>query len=91
MAAWVQFPGIKPHHSSVNSHAAVVAHIEELEGPKTRTYNCVLGLWGGKKREEDWQQMLAQGESFQGKKRNLRGGKICNLNSFIPIKNWTDN
>ena len=27
----------------------VVAHIEEPEGPTTRVYNYVLGLWGGKK------------------------------------------
>ena len=42
----------------------VAAHAE-LEGLTTRIYNHVLGLWGGKKKkEEDWQQMLAQGESF---------------------------
>ena len=27
-----------------------VAQREELEGPTTRIYNYVLGLWGGKKR-----------------------------------------
>ena len=34
----------------------------QLEGPTTRIYNCVLGAFGKKKkkREEDWQQMLAQ-------------------------------
>ena len=47
-----------------------VAHIEELEGLKSKIYQYVLGLWGGeeKKREEDWQPMLAQGKSFQAKK-----------------------
>ena len=34
-------------------------------------YNYVLGLWGGKKKEEDWQQMLAQGQSSQKKEANF--------------------
>ena len=50
------------HHSS--SHAVVASHVEELEEPTTRKYNYALGLWGGKKTKEDWQQMLAQGQSF---------------------------
>ena len=34
----------------VSSCAVVAAHIEELEGLRTRIYNHVLGLWeGGKK------------------------------------------
>ena len=70
-AAQARFPDAEPHHWSVNSHAVVVAHVEELEGLRTRIYNCILWLWRGKtKKEEDWQQMLAQGESFthtQGK------------------------
>ena len=42
----------------------VVAHVGEVEGPTTTLYSYVLGLWGGKKKkEEDWQQMLAQGDS----------------------------
>ena len=50
---WVQFPGVEPH-LSVSSHAVVEAHIEEL----TTIY------WGfsekkKRKKEEDWQQMLA--------------------------------
>ena len=68
-AAQVWFPGVEPHHPSVSSHAMAVAHIEELEGLTTTIYNYALGLWGGKKREEDWQQMLAQGESFLAKKK----------------------
>ena len=66
---------MEPYHSSVSSHAGVVAHREELEGLTTRIYDYVLGLWEWKKhrerdrgREEDWQQMLAQGKSFPGKK-----------------------
>ena len=51
----VCFPIAESHHPSVSSHAVVAAHIEELEGPTTRLYNYVLGLWGEKKREEDWQ------------------------------------
>ena len=65
---------VEPHHLSVSSHVVVVAHIEELEGLTTRIYYYVLGLWGGKekenqKREEDWQQVLAQGESFPAQKK----------------------
>ena len=48
-------PGHGPTHCS-SSHAVVASYIEKLEGPTTRIYNYVLGLWGGKK-EEDWQQM----------------------------------
>ena len=41
----------------------------ELEGLATRVYSHALGgLWGEKKKEEDWQQMLAQDESFPAKK-----------------------
>ena len=48
----------------------VVAHVEELEGLRTRIYSYALGLWGGKgKKEEDWQQMLAEGDYFPAKKK----------------------
>ena len=47
----VQFPGAEPHHLPVSSHAMAAAHIE-LEGLRTRTYNYVLGLWGGKKKRK---------------------------------------
>ena len=55
--AWEPHAHHIPHCSSVSSHAVVVTHIEELQGPTTRIYNYVLGLWGGRKREreEDWQ------------------------------------
>ena len=48
--SWVQThtPLLKPCSSHILSVAA--SHIEELEGPTTRTYNYVLGLWGGKKK-----------------------------------------
>ena len=70
LAAWVRFPGVE-HHWSVSSHAVVATHTKEPERPTTRMCNYVLGLWGGRKkeREEDWQQKLAQGESFPGKSR----------------------
>ena len=67
-AAWVSFPGAESHHSSVSSHAVAVAHTEELEG-LTRIYSYALGLWGMKRREEDWQQMLGQSKSFSARKR----------------------
>ena len=38
------------HHSS--SHAEVVSHIAELEGPTTKIYNYVLGRFGEKKKEK---------------------------------------
>ena len=44
MAAQGRFPVAEPHQPSVSSHAVVVAHVEELEGPTTRIYNHALGL-----------------------------------------------
>ena len=40
--------GVEPHHSSVNSHAVVVAHIEEFR----TIYKYVLGLWGSKRKKK---------------------------------------
>ena len=59
-------PRRRPTHSS-SSHAAVASHTE-LEWPTTRIHNYALGLWGEKK-EEDRQQMLAQGQSSLPKKK----------------------
>ena len=55
---------------SISSHALAAPHIGELERLTTRIYSCILGLWGGerRKKEEDSQQMFAQGESFSAKK-----------------------
>ena len=41
----------------------------QLEGPKTRIYNYVLGGFGEKKQGEkkDWQQLLAQVPVFKEK------------------------
>ena len=73
---------MEPHHLSVSCQAAVVAHIEELEQLTTRIYNYVLGLWGGKeKKEEDWQQMLAQGNSFPEKKKSGVSKKVSQKQS----------
>ena len=47
------FPGPEP--PTAGSRAAVAAHREELEGPTTRIYNYVLGLWGGKKKSQPLQ------------------------------------
>ena len=69
LAALVLLPIVEPHHLSVSCHAVAAAYIEELEGFTTRIYNHALGLWGGKKKLEDWQQMLAQGESFPAKNK----------------------
>ena len=41
-------------------------------------HNQALGLWGGGKKEEDWQQMLAQGRSFPANKKidHVRDSKL---------------
>ena len=71
-AAQVCFLVVEPHHPSVSCHAVAAAHTEELERHITRIHNHVLGLWGEeKKKEEDWQQMLAQGQSSSPNKKNL--------------------
>ena len=49
----------------------------------TGIYNHALGLWRGKKQEEDWQQMLAQGESFPTKKHD---GPVFPLVCIITYK-----
>ena len=47
------------HHST--SHAEVASHISQLEGPTTTIHNDVVGGFGMKKKKnKDWQQMLAQ-------------------------------
>ena len=45
----------------------VVAHTEELEGPTTR-YTTTYFSFEEEKREEAWQEMLAQGKTFPAKK-----------------------
>ena len=63
-AAWgllVRILGVDLTHRS-SSCAVVASHIGDLEGLTTRIYNYVLAFWGEKIREEDWQQMLAQGQ-----------------------------
>src|SRR3712207_7721834 len=44
------------------------SHTEGLEEPATRIYNYVLSGFGEKKKEADWQQMLAQGQSSSKKR-----------------------
>ena len=66
----LQSPGVEPHHPSVGSHAVVAAHVEQLE--YTTMY---WDLGEGRKKEEDWQQMSAQGESFPAKKKKEYWGK----------------
>ena len=68
---WPRFVGSDPECGTTHcssSHAVSASHIEELEGLRTSIYNYVLGLWGeGKKKEEDWQQKLAWGQSSSPK------------------------
>ena len=42
-------PGCRPAHS----HAVVVSHIEELEGPTARICNYVLGIWGERNEKKE--------------------------------------
>ena len=52
-------PGHGPTHRS-SSHAVAASHIEQLEALTAKIHNYVLGFWGEKrKKEEDWQQILA--------------------------------
>ena len=61
-------PGLQTWHRS-SSHAEAVSHIAELEVPTPRIYNYVLGGFGEKKKkkEKDWQQLLAQDQSLINK------------------------
>ena len=76
LVACIHFLVMEQHHPSVSCPDVVAAHVKELEGLTTRIYSHALGLWGGAKRKkkEDWQQMLAQGESFpENKKKKFTG------------------
>ena len=58
-----------------SGHAETASHIAQPEGPTTRTYNYVLGGFGGKEeKKEDWQQMLAQ-VSISKQQQNTPGSR----------------
>ncbi|WP_187114573.1 hypothetical protein, partial [Fusobacterium necrophorum] len=75
-------------------------HIAQPEALTTRIYNCVLGGFGEKKgrkegrkwrerernKKEDWQQMLAQGQSSSAKRRGLAADVSSGL-IFLKKKN----
>ena len=72
------------HYSA--SHTVAASHIEELEGLTTRIYNYELGLWGEKKKDEDSQQMLAQGQSSSPKKSIPGASPVAKwLSSRAPL------
>ena len=52
-------PGHRPAHH-LSSHTEAASPIEELEGPTTKIYNYVLGLWGGKTKKENSGRFLIQ-------------------------------
>ena len=58
----------------------VVAHIEEPEGPRTRIYNYVLRLWGGKKKRARLAIDVSLGQLFPSKekKRSSRASLTTN-------------
>ena len=60
-------PGQRTWHSS-SGHAEVESNIVQPEGPTTRIYNYVLGGFGEKKEEKNWQQILAQVPILKKKK-----------------------
>ena len=78
LVAWVQFWGTEPHRLSVSSHAVVAAHIE-LDGLTSKYTTMYWGFGEEKKEREDWQQMLAQGESFPAKRKKLTYKKHLKL------------
>ena len=76
----VRFPGKEPHHSCVSGHAAVVAHVEELE-ELTTIHNYVLGLWWGERKEKGGRLAtdVGLGRIFPcKKKKSLNGASISN-------------
>ena len=69
-AAWglqVQIPGTDQHHSS--SHTVAVSHIKQSK-IGTDISSVMIFL---KQKEEDWQQMLAQGQSSSHTKKGKQG------------------
>ena len=57
-AAWLQFPAMELHHSSVSCHAVVAGHKEELEALTNRIYNYALVLCGRKKMQLKYQGIV---------------------------------
>ena len=74
-------PGQRPTHRS-SSNAVAVSHTEELERLTTRIYKLCTGALGRKK-EEDWQQTLAQGRSSKQK-----GGMLHMVSLWFCREVW---
>ena len=64
-----RFTGSDPGRRHGTAHQAMLRqcpHMPQLEGPTTRIYSNVLGIWGEEEeKKEDWQQMLAQMPIFK--------------------------
>ena len=56
------------------------ALLEELEGPPTRIYNYVLGLWEEKRERE---KKIAKGESFPAKKKKKKLRRAASLDGWF--------
>ena len=69
------------HHSS--SHSVAASQTEELEGPTTRIYNYVLGLWGGKKIGR-LATDISSGQSSSPKKKGVGEFNINTLKKNLP-------
>ena len=63
-------PGRGSTHCS-SSHAVVASHTEELERPATKIQLCTAALGRKKTKEEDWQQILVQGQYSKTNKQAI--------------------
>ena len=77
-------PRCRPTHCS-SGHAEVESHIEELEGPTTRIYHYVLGLWRGLKKRGILATDVSSGPIFptEKKKRQDHPGLNSRLQATV--------
>ena len=83
LGSWVQIPGADLHHSI--SQALAATHIQKQRKIGIDVTSGPIFL---KQKEEDWQWMLAQGQSSSPKKKNLPYFTLLDtyLNNARPSK-----
>ena len=64
------FTGSHPGHGPGTGHQIMLRRHPTKPGLTTKIYNYVLGGFGEKKKEKDWQQLLAQVPIFKKKQKN---------------------
>ena len=72
-----------------HGHGEAVSHVAQPEGPTTRINNCILrdlGEKNKKKKNEDWEQMLAQVPIFKKKKIHIVNPKQSLAHTFIHTR-----